>query len=195
MSTLLASELAGANAQIARVTSNWYWFVLAGLVFLSGGLLAIANSFIASLTVETLMALFFIAGGVLHAIQLLRTNHRISFIWPLFLGILFISLGVVLLQNSLVGLSSLTLVIIALLAVSGLTKIIYAIKLKPLTGWIWMLISGLISLILAFLLMSNLAASAAITLGGLLAVELTSSGLWLLLIGFSFKRLHREVSA
>ncbi|TXH69027.1 MAG: HdeD family acid-resistance protein [Thiothrix sp.] len=195
MSTLLSSTLAEANSQIARVTSNWYWFILAGIVFLIGGFIAIAKPVIASFTIESMIAFFFIAGGILQAIQSFSSNRNSSFIWSLFFGILYIALGIVLLKNPVAGLFSLTLVVVSLLAASGLIKIIYSIKLRPLSGWIWMLISGLISLVLAFLLISNLAASAAITLALLLAVEMISTGLWLILIGFSFRRAYNEIRA
>lgn len=195
MGTLLASALAETNAKIVRVTSNWYWFVIAGLVFLMGGFIAIFRPVLASFTVEALIALFFIVGGILQTLQLLRAARSSSFIWSLLLGILFIALGVILLTNPTAGLSSLTLLIVVLLAASGITKIIYAFKLRPLNGWIWMLISGLISLLLAFLLMNHWAASVALTLGVLLAIELVSSGLWLLLIGFSFRKLYTEIRA
>lgn len=195
MSTILASPLAESNSQITRVTSNWYWYVIAGIVFLIGGFIGIAKPVVASLTVEAMTAIFFIVGGILQAIQLFRANKTSSFIWSLLLGLLFIALGVVLLRNPVAGLFSLTIVAAALIGASGIVKLVYAFKLRPLNGWLWMLISGIISLLLAFIIFTNMAASAAITLGILLAVELISSGIWMLLIGFSFRKLNKELSA
>lgn len=195
MSTMLASPLAESNAQIARITSNWYWYVIAGIVFLIGGFMGIAKPVIASLTVETMTAIFFIVGGILQAIQLFRATNTSSFIWSLLLGLLFIVLGVVLLRNPVAGLFSLTILAASFIGASGIVKLIYAFKLRPLSGWIWMLISGIISLLLAFIIFTNMAASAAITLGVLLSVELISSGIWILLIGFSFRKINKELSA
>lgn len=195
MSTMLASPLAESNAQIARITSNWYWYVIAGIVFLIGGFMGIAKPVIASLTVETMTAIFFIVGGILQAVQLFRATNTSSFIWSLLLGLLFIVLGVVLLRNPVAGLFSLTILAASFIGASGIVKLIYAFKLRPLSGWIWMLISGIISLLLAFIIFTNMAASAAITLGVLLSVELISSGIWILLIGFSFRKINKELSA
>lgn len=193
MSTILSSALAETNAQVARVTSNWYWYVLAGLVLLVGGLLTSFKPMVASLAVETITAIAFILGGLLQAIQLFRSSSTGAFIWSLLLGILFIALGVVLLRNPIAGLFSLTLIAASLISALGLVKLIYAFKLRPLNGWAWMLISGLISLILAFVIFSNMQISAAITLGVLLAVELISSGIWMLLIGVSFRKVYKEL--
>lgn len=195
MSTILASPLAESNAQIARVTSSWYWYVIAGVVFLIGGFIGISKPVIASLTVETMTAVFFIVGGLLQAFQLFRANKTSSFIWSLLLGLLFIALGIVLLRNPVAGLFSLTIVAATLIGASGFVKLIYAFKLRPLSGWLWMLISGVISIILAFIIFTNIIASAAITLGILLSVELISSGIWMLLIGFSFRKTKKELSA
>lgn len=194
MNTILASALAESNAQISRVTSNWYWFVIAGAVLLLGGFISLAKPVVASLTVETMTAIFFIVGGLLQAIQLFRASGASSFIWSLLLGILFVALGVVLLRNPLAGLFSLTLVVASLVGASGIVKIVYAFKLKPLSGWVWLLISGIISLILTFMIFGNIQASAAITLGVLLAVELISSGIWMLLLGFGFRKVHKELT-
>lgn len=195
MSTMLASPLAESNAQIARITSNWYWYIIAGIVFLIGGFMGIAKPVITSFTVETMTAIFFIVGGILQAIQLFRATNTSSFIWSLLLGLLFIVLGVVLLRNPVAGLFSLTILAASFIGASGIVKFIYAFKLRPLSGWIWMLISGIISLLLAFIIFTNMAASAAITLGILLSVELISSGIWILLIGFSFRKINKELSA
>lgn len=195
MNTLLASALAETNAQVSRITSNWYWFVIAGVVLLLGGFFSIAKPTVASLTVETMTAIFFIVGGVLQAIQLFRASGASSFMWSLILGILFIVLGVVLLRNPLAGLFSLTIVVASLIGALGIVKIVYAFKLKPLSGWGWLLASGIISLILTVLIFSNLEVGAAITLGTLLAVELISSGIWMLLVGFSFRKVHKEMNA
>jgi uncharacterized membrane protein HdeD (DUF308 family) len=140
-------------------------------------------------------AIFFIVGGVLQAIQLFRASGASSFMWSLVLGILFIVLGVVLLRNPLAGLFSLTIVVASLIGALGIVKIVYAFKLKPLSGWGWLLASGIISLILTILIFSNLEVGAAITLGTLLAVELISSGIWMLLVGFSFRKVHKEMNA
>ncbi|HPY41691.1 MAG TPA: HdeD family acid-resistance protein [Thiolinea sp.] len=194
MNTLLASALAETNAQVSRVTSNWYWYVIAGAILLLGGFMAMFKPVVASLTVETMTAMFFIVGGILQAIQLFRSSGAGAFIWSLLLGILFIALGVVLLRNPIAGLFSLTIVVASLVGAFGIVKLVYAFKLRPLSGWVWMLFSGLISLLLAFLIFTNMAASAAITLGVLLAVELISSGVWMLLIGFSFRKVYKELT-
>jgi uncharacterized membrane protein HdeD (DUF308 family) len=195
MSTILASPLAESNAQIIRITSNWYWYIVAGIVFLIGGFIGISKPVIASFTVETMIAIFFIVGGLLQAFQLFRATKNSSFIWSLLLGLLFIILGVVLLRNPIAGLFSLTIIAATLIGASGIVKLIYAFKLRPLNGWLWMLISGIISITLAFIIFTNIMASAAITLGILLSVELISSGIWMLLIGFSFRKLNKELSA
>ncbi|WP_020559881.1 HdeD family acid-resistance protein [Thiofilum flexile] len=194
MSTISAAGSASAGDLAASITSSWYWYVIAGIVLLIGGFMGIARPMLASLTVEVMTAIFFIVGGILQAIQLFRANRSSSFIWSLLLGVLFIILGIALLKNPLAGLVSLTIVAGSLIGASGIVKIIYAFQLRPLAGWVWMLISGMISLLLAIMIFTNIAVSAAITLGILLSVELISSGIWMLLIGFGFRKVNKELS-
>lgn len=195
MNTLLARSLARTNIDITRVTANWYWFVITGIVFLMGGFLAITKPVMMSFAIETLIAWSFITGGILQTLQLLRASQSSSFIWSILLGSLLIVLGMILVKNPMAGLLSLTLLVGLLLVTLGLTKLIYALKLYSLNGWFWLVISGLISLALAFLLMSNLATHAQLTLHTLLTIELISNGLWLLLLGSSFKKLYHDLHA
>ena len=76
-----------------------------------------------------------------------------------------------------------------LIGISGGAKIYYAFKIRPLSGWGWVLVSGIISLILAVLILANSFSAALVTLGVLLGIELLSSGITLVMTGVALKRL------
>lgn len=193
MSGVLSGLALEATVRMKQISSNWYWYLIAGIVFLVGGLLAFFQPVVASLTVEAMVAWFFIFGGILQAIQLFRASSTGAFFWSLALGVLFIVLGVVMLMKPFAGLVSLTMIVASLLGVAGVLKIVYAFKIKPISGWIWLLVSGIISLVLAVVILFNLGQSAMLTLGILLAIELINSGIWLILLGFNLRSIHKEL--
>ena len=69
-------------------------------------------------------------------------------LWALLFGALSLVVGISLVFNPLAGMVSLTLLVAVLLLATGVTKLFYAFSLRPVTGWIWVLLSGLVSVIL-----------------------------------------------
>ena len=172
-----------AELNLLNLQKNWYWYVLAGVVMAVGGIFALVNPTVASLSVEIITGVSFIAAGVIHVIQ----GFRGGTIWAALLGVLALLLGYSLLSNPLAGLLSLTMVAATLILLSGAAKVYYAWRMRPATGWLWLMIAGVVSILLAIALFSNLFGAAMVTLGILLAIELLSSGILLIILGFQIK--------
>ena len=71
--------------------------------------------------------------------------------------------------------------------VLGVVKVMYAFAFRPLSGWGWVLFSGIISLLLGVMILADMPWAAATILGILLAVELLSNGVFLLFIAFGLR--------
>jgi uncharacterized membrane protein HdeD (DUF308 family) len=67
----------------------------------------------------------------------------------------------------------------------------YSFSFRPLSGWGWVLFSGIVSLILGVMILADLPWSAATILGILLAIELLSNGVFLLFIAFGLRGAAR----
>ncbi len=151
------------------------------------GVIALFNPFAASLTVEQFLAWVFLIGGVLQFVAIFRGENWRQKLWSLVLAVVNVWLGISLLGNPLAGIIALTYVVAIMFAVSGVSKIILSFSLRG-TGYFWaVLVSGVISLTLAIMVMSNFPQSAVTLLGILLAVELLSSGVTMIVMGLSPK--------
>jgi len=170
------------------MAGSWAWLVFAGIVSLLGGILALANPFAATVTVVQLTGAFFVVMGILQIIHSFRMRGWGGFLWGLILGIVTFFVGVVLFRNPFAGAVSLTILIGTLLLIMGVVKCLFAFQMRPLGGWGWGLASGLVSIALALVIFVYFPVSALTVLGVFLGVELVSSGLWLLLIGFAARR-------
>lgn len=110
------------------------------------------------------------------------------------LGVIVLLLGVNLLANPLAGIVTLTIAVAILLLAAGLTKIALSFSI-PTRGYFWLvLLSGILSLILAVMIFGNFAEAAATLLGIILAVELISNGVALVMLALD-QRQGREVVA
>jgi len=60
--------------------------------------------------------------------------------------------------------------------VEGISKVIFALTIRPLPNWGWVLASGLVGILLAFYLWANIPLTAAWLIGILLGIELICEG-------------------
>lgn len=172
-----------------KLRSSWIWLAIFGAISLIGGILALLEPFAASLAATLLAGWFFIAMGVMQIIQSFQTRGWGGFLWALLFGVLVLLVGLSLVFNPLSGMVSLTLLVAALLLVTGVVKIMYAFSLRPVAGWGWVLLSGLVSVILAIMILTDFPWAVGAVLGILLGVELISNGVLFLLVAFGLRRL------
>ena len=85
--------------------------------------------------------------------------------------------GVFLLFNPFAGAMALTIVLAVIFLVQGAFEIAFAFDMRPAQGWVWMLLSGAASVILALVIAVGLPAISAIALGILLGINFLSTGL------------------
>src|SRR3990170_4256190 len=91
-------------------------------------------------------------------------------------GVLAIVIGVLLLRQPESGLLLMTVLLIVFFMVEGISKIIFALTIKPFPNWGWVLASGLVGIVLAVYLWANMPVSAEWVLGILLGIMLISEG-------------------
>ena len=164
---------------------NTTFCYLAGGLSLLGGILALANPFASSLTETVLSGWSFIANGTL---MLIAANHPLGFHLAVFLlGLLVLALGVHLVFDPLRGVVSLTAAVGSLLLVAGILRISAALRLY---GYFrgTLLVSGLLSFVLAVLIFADFPQSANVILGLFLAIELLSNGISLIALGMARSR-------
>ena len=90
--------------------------------------------------------------------------------------VLFILVGSLFLRNPGEGLLTLTLLLIVFFMVEGISKVIFALTIRPFPNWGWVLASGIVGILLAFYLWASIPVSAVWVLGVLLGIELICEG-------------------
>lgn len=166
---------------------HWIWWMIAGLVSILGGIFALANPFAASLTVELLAGWSFIFVGVITLVSAFSDQGWGARIFTVILGVLLVLLGFNLLANPLAGLLSLTYAVAILLMIAGILRLVLAFNEDFRAFRAIMIISGVLSIVLALMIFSNFPQSAAVILGIYLAIELISNGVALIAISLARK--------
>lgn len=154
--------------------------IVLGVVALILGVVALAFPAATSLTVTIFVGWAFLVIGALQAFAAFRGRSYGDMIW----GIVSVVLGVMLIAQPLDGMVALTVAVGVLFFVSGLFRVVAGFRMRHGVRWI-VIGSGALSLLLGLFVLLGVPASAAVTLGILLAVELIFVGSGLLAIGIA----------
>ncbi|MBN7777475.1 DUF308 domain-containing protein [Nitratireductor aquimarinus] len=166
---------------------NWFWWLLAGIISLVGGFIALANPLAATLTAELLAGWVFIVVGILTILSVFNDQGWGGRLLSILLGLALLFVGVSLIANPLGGMVSLTFVVAAMLLAMGVMRIFLGIGASDSRlRWI-MILAGIVSLVLGGMILANFPQSALVVLGIFLAVELISNGVSLIVLALSRK--------
>ncbi len=166
----------GPASSLAPLQAKWGWIVALGIVYLVAGIIALGSVFSATVaSVLVVGAMMFIAGvaEVINAFQV-KTWGKFTF-W-LLLGVLYIIAGFVAWDNPLLTAVWLTLILGAALVASGIMRIFLGFNMKAGSPWIWIVVSGLITLVLGLIILAHWPLSSVYTLGIFLGVDLVFAG-------------------
>ena len=156
-----------------------------GTVSLLGGIVALLNPLAATLTAELLTGYLFVIIGVLMLLSIFADDSWGSRLLSLILGVAILAIGVNLVSNPLQGVLQLTVVVALLMLFIGLLRIFFAFRM-PTTGLkVMLILAGIVSLVLGAMILTSFPFSAAVVLGILLAVELISNGISLVVLGLA----------
>jgi uncharacterized membrane protein HdeD (DUF308 family) len=179
--TQMAMTMAQASAAMRdamRETVKRYstWYLLEGVLMIVAGLLALVYPYIASVTLVFLLGWILIISGVFQGIGLIGAGEVPHFWWQLLSVVLAIVIGVLLLRNPDAGLLVMTVLLIVYFIVEGISKVIFALNIRPFTGWGWLLASGIVGILLGAYLWANMPISSEWVLGVLLGIQLIVEG-------------------
>lgn len=156
------------------------FFLVSGIVLVIGGLLAALLPLAATLAVTLIVGWTFLFVGVLHLIAVFREeDHRA---WNGLFGVASLLLGLSFLFNPLGGMMSLTALLGILFGASGILQLWLAWERREQDNVLWLALSGVVSLLLAVLIFSNFFAASATVPGLLLALELITTGVGLIML-------------
>jgi len=191
MTDSLLPELDDMRRRLAEAFhAHWKFFLAEGIIMLVLGLLAIAVPEVASLAIAILIGWLFFIGGIFRTMSVLRHRQMPGFFWSLLTAVLAIVLGLVLLLRPVAGVLTLTLALVVFFVVEGVAAILLAIEhRRHLASWGWVLLSGLVDLLLAFLIWDGWPSSAAWAIGLLVGINMVFVGVSLTMTALAARKM------
>lgn len=168
--------------------SNRNLLLIEGIVFIAFGLLAIAAPMISTLATELFIGWLLLIGGLFQGYRTLKAWAAHGFWTSLLSSILNIVLGILLVAFPIAGMISLTLLLTFFFILQGITQIAFAFQLKAVSGWVWLLLNGIIALILAFIIYAGWPQTAFWVIGTLLGINMLFFGIALFFLYFGLSK-------
>ena len=152
------------------------WYLVQGVLLVVAGIFAILYPVISSVAVIVLLGWLLIISGILQGFSLIGARHVPHFWLQLISLILAVLIGFLFLRDPAQGMLTVTLLLIVFFMIEGLSKVVFALTIRPFPNWGWMLASGAIGIVLSLILWASLPVTALWLVGLLLGIQLISVG-------------------
>lgn len=178
----------------AAIHAHWKLVLAQGIVMMVLGFLAVAEPNVATIAVGIFVGWLFFIGGIFRAMSVWQSRGMPGFAWSLLTALLAIVLGLILIFRPLAGVLTLTMVLIAFFILEGITAIVLAVQHREhLRSWGWVLFSGIVDLLLAFLIWDGWPSSADWAIGLLVGINMLFFGLSLVMTALAARLMGNQV--
>jgi len=158
------------------------FLIFEGILFIILGMIALALPQVSTVSVELIVGWLFLIGGIIQCFRCWKLESP-AYRWAGFISALIsIALGIAMLFYPIIGVLSLTLAIAIYFVVDGISRIVLGVKLSHMPNHWWLIVSGILSLIIAALVFFSWPISAFWFIGTLVGINLIFFGASLLAI-------------
>lgn len=174
--SLDAAADAMRDALQKTVKYNSLPFLIQAALMLVAGIAAIAYPLLSSVALAIFLGWMLIIVGAVQAIALVGTTKVPHFWLQLISAALSVIIGIIFIRNPGGAVATLALLMIVYFMVEGMSKVVFALTVRPLENWGWVLASGLLGVAISLYLLSNPELSL-VLLGILIGIQLISEGI------------------
>jgi uncharacterized membrane protein HdeD (DUF308 family) len=177
-----------ATTELAPLRAKSGWIVALGVVYVIAGVIALGSVVFATVVTVFVVGLMMVIAGIAEIISAFQIKTWGKFLLWVLLGALYVLAGFVTFENPLLAAALLTLLLGCALLVSGIMRIVLAFSMKEGTPWMWVAVSGAITLLLGLIILAHWPVSSLYILGIFLGIDLIFAGMGWIGVGLGLKR-------
>jgi uncharacterized membrane protein HdeD (DUF308 family) len=174
------------HGHIEAASRSLFW---TGLAMVALGVAAIVFPMTATLVATLMIGWAVLLFGIIALWRSFSIHGTGPFFGALLVGLAAIAAGVLLLVNPLAGELGITVIVAVLFILEGAFEMSFALELRPFTGWVSLLISGIISVAAAILILAAWPGVSLVLLGILFGVNFISTGVADIVISRALKQM------
>ncbi|MCG6896987.1 MAG: HdeD family acid-resistance protein [Thiocapsa sp.] len=178
-----------------ELSRNWGWLLAFGVLSIILGTIGLGMTFGLTLASVLFFGVLLVVGGTFQLVEAFKCRGWKGILWHALIALLYVAAGLLIAVNPVLASATLTLALAGVLIAVGLTRVILAIQHRAQTGWVWLLLAGLISIALGAMIIAKWPASGLWVIGLFVAIELIFNGWSYLFVALAARRagkLERE---
>lgn len=170
------------------------FLMLTGIVLIVLGIVAIASPAFAGKAVVYVIGGLLLVTGVLQFVGGFREKALHSKLMPMVLGIISAICGVAVIGHPFFSMAVLTMILAIFFLVEGFWKIIASFSFRASSGWLAMLLSGVLAIVLGLIIWSQWPISGLWAIGVLVGVDLIMTGASMVVISITMRRVQKALA-
>ena len=183
------STIAGSiSAGLDKIHDSWGWFVVLGIALIALGVVCIMGDMTATLATVLALGWLLVIGAVVALVQAFRAYDWHGFFLYFLSALLRGVAGYVLIRYPGSGEVSITILLASLFIVGGIFRTVAASSMR-FPSWGWTAFSGIVAVILGFMLIYQLPNASLWFIGFLVGVDFIFDGISLIALGTAVKQV------
>jgi len=179
--------------ELKPMSKEWIWFLVLGLAMVVAGVFAVGAGItawvITTIVFVKIFGLVVLAVGIVQTISSFWAPKWSGTLLHLLIGILYIVVGVMVLDSPLEAAAAFALLMSAFFIVSGVFRIVASLYMR-FHNWGWSVLSGVVSLLLGLIIWSNWPLSTPV-IGIFVGLEVLFNGVAWLMLALSLKQIKK----
>src|SRR5580692_8098834 len=147
------SDALASGLEPLRAKSGW--IIALGVVYVIAGFVALGSVVFATVVTVFVVGIMMLIAGAAEVINAFQIKTWGKFLLWLLLGVLYIVAGFGTFENPLLAAAFLTLFLGCALIASGLMRIILGFGMKEEMPWLWVVFSGVVTLLLGLVILAH----------------------------------------
>ena len=158
------------------------------------GVLAIALPIASSIGIAIVIGWLAIFAGIAQVAHSFQSKGIGHIVWKLAVAVFYLAAGAYLLAHPALGVAGLTLVLGTFLAAEGVADVIAYFSARKSGASAWMLLDGIITLVLGFMIWNRWPLSSLWVIGTLVGISMVMTGTTRLMMALATRKLATHVS-
>lgn len=164
--------------------------MLLGIILCLLGVVVLLSPAAAGEAVVLIVAAVLVVTGVAQVVHGFRSGGWRTAPIAIVFGAAVAVLGVMVWLNPAIGSGFLTMLLMLFFVANGLWKLSTAWRYRGSSGWVWLLLSGLVSLVFVYLLWKQWPLSGAWAIGALVGIDLVFTGLSMVILSTALRKVR-----
>ncbi|MFA0088075.1 HdeD family acid-resistance protein [Vibrio sp. 10N.261.51.F12] len=179
-----------SSLQSNFLSKGWKYFVVVGVVIALAGVGAISLPIFAGVTISTVVGVVLLFSGIAQAYHAFSIHTWNEKLWYVLSALLYLVGGLFIVFKPLAGLVTITMLIVIVMILNGLTRILFGLSNRSLPSSNVIILSGVLSVLIGgyfFMLLDDPAFSTTL-LGTFVGISLLIEGIGFTFIGLKIKK-------